>query len=41
MHALEIVPVAAAFTAAPGQAAEDKGLGRGGRFGGGGAGEKF
>jgi hypothetical protein len=41
MHALEVVPVAAAFTAAPAQAAEDKGLGRGGRFGGGGAGEKF
>ena len=42
LHALEVVPVVAAFTAAaPGQAAEDKGLGRGGRFGGGGAGEKF
>src|SRR5262249_7665348 len=41
MRALEVVPVAAAFTAAPGQAAEDKGLGRGGRFGGGGGGEKF
>jgi hypothetical protein len=41
MHALEVIPVAAAFTAAPGQAAEDKGVGRGGRFGGGGAGEKF
>jgi len=41
MHALEVVPVAAAFTAAPGQPGEDKGLGGGGRFGGGGAGEKF
>jgi len=41
LHALEVVPVVAAFTAAPGQAAEDKDLGRGGRFGGGGAGEKF
>ena len=40
-HALEVIPVVAAFTAAPGQAAEEKGLGRGGRFGGGGAGEKF
>jgi hypothetical protein len=41
LHAMEVVPVVAAFTAAPGQAVEDKGLGRGGRFGGGGAGEKF
>ncbi len=39
-RAIEIIPVAAAFTATPGQAAEDKGIG-GGRFGGGGAGEKF
>ena len=41
LHALEVVPVVTAFTAAPGQAVEDKSLGRGGRFGGGGAGEKF
>jgi hypothetical protein len=41
--ALQIVPVAAAFTsAAPGTAAEEKGFaGGGGKFGGGGAGEKF
>jgi hypothetical protein len=39
--AIEIIPVAAAFTATPGQNAEDKGIGGGGRFGGGGAGEKF
>ena len=41
LQAMEVVPVVAAFTAAPGQAVEEKGLGRGGRFGGGGAGEKF
>jgi hypothetical protein len=40
-HALQIVPVVAAFTAAPGPAAADKGIGAGGRFGGGGADEKF
>jgi hypothetical protein len=39
--ALQIVPIVAAFTAAPGQAAADKGIGAGGRFGGGGADEKF
>jgi hypothetical protein len=41
LHAMEVVPVVAAFTAAPGPAAGDKGIGAGGRFGGGGAGEKF
>jgi hypothetical protein len=41
-HALEAVPVVAAFTSAPsGPAAAGTGLGEGGRFGGGGAGEKF
>jgi uncharacterized membrane protein YgcG len=42
-QALQIVPVVAAFTsAAPGQAAEEKGFtAGGGRFGGGGATEKF
>jgi len=42
-HALQIVPVVAAFTsAAPGPAAEEKDFaGGGGKFGGGGAGEKF
>lgn len=40
-RAMEIIPVAATFTATPGQTAEDKGIGGGGRFGGGGAGEKF
>jgi hypothetical protein len=41
-HALQIVPVAAVFTAAPGPTAQDKGFtGEGGRFGGGGADEKF
>jgi hypothetical protein len=42
-RALQIVPVVAAFTPpAPGQPAEDTGFaGRGGRFGGGGATEKF
>jgi hypothetical protein len=42
-RALQIVPVVAAFTPpAPGQPAEEKGFaGGGGRFGGGGAGEKF
>jgi hypothetical protein len=42
-NALHIVPVVAAFTpAAPGTAAEEKGFaGGGGKFGGGGAGEKF
>jgi len=41
-RALQIVPTVAAFTApAAGPTAEDKGLGGGGRFGGGGAGEKF
>jgi len=40
--ALQAVPVAAAFTSAPpGPAAAGTGLGEGGRFGGGGAGEKF
>jgi len=39
-QALQIVPVVATFTPAAG-AAEDKGLGGGGRFGGGGATEKF
>jgi hypothetical protein len=40
-RAIEIIPVAATFTATPGQTVEDKGIGGGGRFGGGGAGEKF
>jgi hypothetical protein len=42
-RALQIVPVVATFTpSAPGQPAEEKGFaGGGGRFGGGGAGEKF
>jgi hypothetical protein len=42
-HALQIVPVVAAFTsAAPGPAAQEKDFtGGGGKFGGGGAGEKF
>ena len=40
-HVLQMVPVVAAFTAAPGQAAGEKGIGGGGRFGGGGADEKF
>jgi hypothetical protein len=40
-HALQIVPVVAAFTAAPGQVAGERGIGGGGRFGGGGADEKF
>ena len=42
-HALQIVPVVAAFTsAAPGTAADEKDFtGGGGKFGGGGAGEKF
>ncbi len=40
-RAIEIIPVAATFTATPGQTVEDKGIGGGGLFGGGGAGEKF
>jgi uncharacterized membrane protein YgcG len=42
-HALQIVPVVAAFTsAAPGPAAQEEDFtGGGGKFGGGGAGEKF
>ena len=42
-HALQVVPVVAAFTAAaPGPAAQEKDFtGGGGKFGGGGAGEKF
>lgn len=41
-RALQIVPVAAAFTPAPPAPAEEKGFaGEGGRFGGGGATEKF
>jgi hypothetical protein len=41
-RALQTVPAVAAFTApAVGPAADAKGLGGGGRFGGGGAGEKF
>jgi hypothetical protein len=41
-RALQIVPVAAAFTPAPSAPAEEKGFaGEGGRFGGGGATEKF
>jgi len=42
-HALQILPVVAAFTsAAPGPAAQEKDFtGGGGKFGGGGAGEKF
>ena len=40
-HVLQMVPVVAVFTAAPGQAAGEKGIGGGGRFGGGGADEKF
>jgi hypothetical protein len=41
-HALQVVPVVAAFTAAPGAAAQEKDFtGGGGKFGGGGAGEKF
>jgi hypothetical protein len=41
-RALQIVPVAAAFTPAPPASAEEKGFaGEGGRFGGGGATEKF
>jgi uncharacterized membrane protein YgcG len=41
-HALQIVPVVAAFTPAPPGPAEEKGFaGEGGRFGGGGASEKF
>ncbi len=44
-RAMEIFPVAATFTSAPGQTPgqtiDDKGIGGGGRFGGGGAGEKF
>ena len=40
-HVLQMVPVVAVFTAAPAQAAGEKGIGGGGRFGGGGADEKF
>jgi hypothetical protein len=41
-RALQIVPVVAAFTPAPSAPAEEKGFaGKGGRFGGGGASEKF
>jgi hypothetical protein len=41
-RALQIIPVAAAFTPAPPASAEEKGFaGEGGRFGGGGATEKF
>jgi len=42
-HALQVIPVVAAFTsAAPGPAAQEKDFtGGGGKFGGGGAGEKF
>lgn len=41
-RALQIVPVVAAFTPAPSAAAEEQGFaGEGGRFGGGGANEKF
>ena len=42
LHALQVVPVVATFTAAPGAAAQEKDFaGGGGKFGGGGAGEKF
>jgi hypothetical protein len=41
-RALQVVPVVAALTAAPGPAAQEKDFtGGGGKFGGGGAGEKF
>jgi len=41
-HALQVIPVVAAFTAAPGAAAQENDFtGGGGKFGGGGAGEKF
>jgi uncharacterized membrane protein YgcG len=42
LHALQVVPVVATFTAAPGTAAQEQDFtGGGGKFGGGGAGEKF
>jgi uncharacterized membrane protein YgcG len=41
-HTLQVVPVVAAFTSAPGPTAQEKDFtGGGGKFGGGGAGEKF